>query len=1144
MKVLPKLNMNKHPEEATNGSLIDAVNMMVSKDNFMLQTEPTPITNKITDKLKKIVTNREYSIFYILPCNRELILFVNEDEEFRASLYRYDEVRDEIKFCTKIEWNGGNIVGTFTYNNTELIIAFSEYFDDDSENYPLRTINLGTFDYINEQDLNQLNNVNLHPICPVVRIPSIIATSTKGRANKGWYYIFIRYKISNNTYTQWFNTNEVFFNNDHIEKNLIYNFIAGNVVISQENENNYEETTTHANPNRLIGTIDISYDKNIISKTFKCEINGLDEYYNYYQLAFINITKDNTKCYKTNDIAINTIENTFIFDILNVQQYSVNDVIKTYNNYYNVKSLINNNNKLYISNYTENNIIKNIIKECKDITISISYTKGVKVLYNSAFKEISDNAFNIFPNQYYNFFVHFVDKYGKIYNGINISYFNINMSNIASTFNKFNNKLIKSPEFYIDFDGRYQDDDEEYPAPVNLNCEYCDINFSINKLPHDIIGYFISYEKLEREVKYTGLAIKEGQVNKIYSDKFNFDDIINLNIASINFYETYLYKLLNKTYDDTVNDQYTPTDRVLNILAYYDAGGNIPSNTTMNYFTPSIAVADSSDNILQSTSCKIQDDDDNSHVKFPTTDGKICELKKQTYYDSEQKELIPCSRVCYNVNEQVTIRTNACFGTKQHAIVFNKAYYDTTNKYYRKPKFIGATIKPLYIYEWYNYDDLPWESLDYNNNPVVQFYPYKGLNTTDENKKSFVTGTIIECKNTIDLFQQKNVTVYDNHPKSLDWYNPAVVTQNKFPKTIRRSNIYQDESHNNAWRQFEQEQYKNISENKGDVIKLISIGYYFIAHTEHSMFLFNSTDTLQSEEGKIQLANTDIWDVNYKEVLTSTLGYAGIQKEWSGIVGSFGYIFYDRDSRRLYQYDNQQIKFIDKDITNFIRGLNNYDAKFVEDKKNNRILINFIGSNNSSIILSYNYGTNTFVSRHDYKYFDGYNTKENIYLIDRDMQTIKDFNSNICGNSTIDIIMNTNYETMKYIDNVYYKIREINKTNDAYEYSPVEKFNTYYSGDKLRIYSDICDTGILNIANANPEKTINKVGDYTKPYWRLGNWHFNALRDNMAEYINNQVSNSGASRMYGNYFITHFEFNTTALVEVESIDGKLLNATT
>ena len=281
MKVLPKLNMNKHPEEATNGSLIDAVNMMVSKDNFMLQTEPTPITNKITDKLKKIVTTREYSIFYILPCNRELILFVNEDEEFRASLYRYDEVRDEIKFCTKIEWNGGNIVGTFTYNNTELIIAFSDYFDDDSEYYPLRTINLGTFDYINEQDLNQLNNVNLHPICPIVKIPSVTATSVQGYANKGWYYIFIRYKISNNTYTQWFNTNETFFVYNTNFKNISSNTIAAGVNISKENIHNYDETITNTNPTIIDARCFVSSNQNIVNSSFNCDIINLDKNYKF-----------------------------------------------------------------------------------------------------------------------------------------------------------------------------------------------------------------------------------------------------------------------------------------------------------------------------------------------------------------------------------------------------------------------------------------------------------------------------------------------------------------------------------------------------------------------------------------------------------------------------------------------------------------------------------------------------------------------------------------------------------------------------------------------------------------------------------------------------------------------------------------------
>ena len=332
MKVLPKLNMNKHPEEATNGSLIDAVNMMVSKDNFMLQTEPTPVTNKITDKLKKIVTNREYSIFYILPCNRELILFVNEDEEFRASLYRYDEVRDEIKFCTKIEWNGGNIIGTFTYNNTELIIAFSEYFDDDSENYPLRTINLGTFDYINEQDLNQLNNVNLHPICPIVKIPSVTAMSVQGYANKGWYYIFIRYKISNNTYTQWFNTNETFFVYNTSFKKITSNTIAAGVNISKENIHNYNETTTNTNPTIIDARCFVSSNQNIVNSSFNCDIINLDKNYKYYQLGFINITKDSTKCYKTNDININI--SSYKFDNRTINSYSINDIIKTYNNYY------------------------------------------------------------------------------------------------------------------------------------------------------------------------------------------------------------------------------------------------------------------------------------------------------------------------------------------------------------------------------------------------------------------------------------------------------------------------------------------------------------------------------------------------------------------------------------------------------------------------------------------------------------------------------------------------------------------------------------------------------------------------------------------------------------------------------------------
>ena len=1123
MKVLPRLNMNKHPEKVTNGALVDAKNIMVSKDNFMLQTEPIPMITDIYMKLKSIA-NTNYKIIYILPCNKELVLFVNDNEVNKLTLYRYNETLNDIIKCTKIEYNNGELIGTFTYNNNELIIAFSEYFENNSKNIPLRTINLGEFKTINENDLKQLNNTDLHSICPVVKIPTITTSSQNGYANKGWYYIFIRYKISNDTYTQWFNTNETFFNNDSKQQRLMYNLITATIPISTENGTNYEETTTDKNrANEISAYTNISTNKNIVSKTFKCEISNLDNNYSYYQLGFININKSESKCYKTNDISIN--DNSYTFNNTTINTYSINEIIKTYYNYYNIKSLINNNNKLCIANYNENDDITDIIKQCSNIELTIKTTINT---YTTNYLSSNYNSqVHVFPNQPYNFFIHFVDKYGKIYNGVNINNFNVNYDG-KTILNKLNNLIIITPEFNTIGTKNSLSLIETYSLIINQ----CNITFKLNKLPTNVIGYFISYEKLEKSIKYTGITA-EG--NKIYSDKFNFDDKIDLNFDTIRIYPTNKSNL--SYFDKNVFDIVTP----LNNWYFKTESTYID----YSYNKVSIIVADAANNILQSTACLVLNDILGDNDTFPK-DNAICELINTNFVDfycSDQKELIPCSNVSYEINKEINIKTNGCFVSLHHAITFNKAYYDNTNKYYKKDKYIGATLKPFYVCEWFDYDDLPWNSLEYNNNPVVQFYPLYGLSTTDEHKKSFVAGTIIECKNTIDLFQQKNTTIYDNYPKSLNWYNPAVINQTKFPKTIRRSNIYQDESHTNAWRQFEQEQYKNISENKGDIIKLITIGYYFIAHTQHSMFLFNSTDTLQSEEGKIQLANADIWDINYKEVLTSTLGYAGLQKEWSGIIGSFGYIFYDKDSCRLYQYDNQQIKFIDQDITNFISKLKDYDAHFVEDKKNNRILITFIKEGKTDITLSYNYGTNTFVSRHDYKYYRGYNTKENIYLINKDQQKIQNFESRTYNNSTIDIIINTNYETMKYIDFISYKIREIKRDYDNYSYSPVEEFNTYYAGDKLRVYSDICDTGLLDITYDEPEKIINKVTDYNKPYWRLGNWHFNALRNKIVDYTNNQISKSGASRIYGNYFITHFEFNVNAPVEIESINGKLLNAT-
>ena len=63
-------------------------------------------------------------------------------------------------------------------------------------------------------------------------------------------------------------------------------------------------------------------------------------------------------------------------------------------------------------------------------------------------------------------------------------------------------------------------------------------------------------------------------------------------------------------------------------------------------------------------------------------------------------------------------------------------------------------------------------------------------------------------------------------------------------------------------------------------------------------------------------------------------------------------------------------------------------------------------------------------------------------------------------------------------------------------------------------------------------KKNNDILEYKKPYWELGNWNFNYLRDKLHE------SNDAnyPSRLYGNYFIVSFVFkNDFRRIEFESL---------
>ena len=1114
MRILPRLNINKHPSQIQDGSLIDATNIIVSKDNAVLQNEPIIEDSNIITELNKLISINTYNIIYCIPCNKELVIFVQDKtDNTKVSIYRYSEETKTCIYSTDIEYSGGNILGEFTYNHGELIIAISEYFNDNNIKVPLKVINLGIFGkIIDEVNKYQLENTKLHPICPEVLISNVNLYYTNGIAYKGWYYIFVRYKIGDNTYTQWFNTNNCIFI-DSFKSNEFFKYY----VSKDANGNNLGTTKLSYT------SVDISDSKDITTLSFRCEISNRDSsLFKQYQLAFICVSKSYTKCYKSADISIT--EPNFVFNNSNVEEYSIDEILNNYNNYFNVKSIAVNKNRLYIGNYKEPDNIDLIINEFKDIIVTInkSYKDISSIISTGLGNSTNSITWNvlktnsIFPFNVYNLFIHFVDKYGYVTKGINLNEFTI-QSNINTYENNLGNLLFC--------------DDETF----DFTTKTFNATVSLNKYPTGYVGYFISYEKVESRVKYIGVVANNdihAERNSVlfYTDRFNYDDAIDFDFDTIRIYNT--------------NNSYTTSNTSEQDLT---ANLTLSSDNYQEYFITNklLYVADSFDNIGFSTRLTLTL---NSAVSLRNNSIAILlKSSKTDYYNKKNKTLIPCTDVIYQAGPGIVIkndlRINNCFISNNHALIYRGSFFNDTLKIFQLEQSIEAYFIPCINNIFLAPIEIPMESLQFNNKPVVTFFPIDGLDTTDEDKKSFSIGSIVECKNSIDLYQQKNTSVYESYPKSLDWYDKDIKYTNDFPKTIRRSNIIQDESNEISWRHFDTENYKIIAENKGDIVKLISVGYYFIVHTQHSMFLFNSNDTIKSKENGIELASIDVWDVDYKEVITSQLGHAGIQKEYNGIIGSFGYIFYDFDDKHIYKYDNGQLYFIDDDIINLLNKLSDYDVYIIDDKYRDRILFRFFKDNAQDIIISYNYKTNTFISRHNYEYYRGWSTKENTYLISKintNSNVVYEYSKDKYNDSKIHIMINTDYYTMKYIEYIKYNINYV-KNKLFNDYSPVEELNNYYAGDLLRIYSQHCDTGNIDVTFTNPEKTINNVMDYTKPYWRFNNWHYNMLRNKLSNYMDKDIIASESSRIFGNWFVVNFTCYGNKQIEFENIDTNLIN---
>lgn len=446
-------------------------------------------------------------------------------------------------------------------------------------------------------------------------------------------------------------------------------------------------------------------------------------------------------------------------------------------------------------------------------------------------------------------------------------------------------------------------------------------------------------------------------------------------------------------------------------------------------------------------------------------------------------------------------------------------------------------------------DTYYYESKYFNNNPQNVIFSIMKPDEQDVDAKGYWPGLIVEPKNSIDLFSNSQGsqddfihTVYNN-------YRDDILNITQFDKTIRRSNVIQDESAVNAWRQFPIESYKNINENKGIITNLVGIGVYLLAHTEHSLFMFNGDATLQTKDKSLQLLQPDAFDTNYVEVFTSDLGFGGLQDDLSFVVDQFGYIFYNNDFTRFYKFDNGQLSLIDQDIYLYLQDNKPTNVRFGNDKFNKRLLISLKLSNNTTKTLSYNYELGNFISFHDYNFIQGYNTKSKLYLVSgndlyntiynftdtKSYGTYESLSISKTYPSSISIILNEDYDVIKFLEFIKYNVRKVSKSNSLISISPVKEGMQPYAGDILEIFSEFTNTGEIDI-NID---TTNKFNRYFKPWFELGNWNFNYFRNKISTYAGN--SSDKLTRIYGNYIVIKFTFNNKdkVCIEFENLNGSV-----
>lgn len=334
-------------EESTKGTetpedyiLLSYVHLQWISGKEIKDEDNNVIASKGTHKIVGIIANsNEFYIFINGTCVRGTDSDGKDIVEIYNFIICYDEKEDRFYPCNcNWNWSGGTITGCVINNLLgEKILNIGE--KDATQLVPLKCINLTTSTISDDERIyTQTSNIPITNLNFIGSFNYVIPN--------GVYQFFVRYKIRDNFYTDWFPASKELF--------------AGNKNINNTSFGTVKFVNTHRDSDN--------------SFKFSVEHLFINQKYNYqsFQIGFI-ISHDDAimaRAWKHFDFNVNTIN--FDYNARDAYEIEVIDLLKSAYQLYDVGNITSFKNRLYVSNYKETDFNENLQDKANEIGIEIT----------------------------------------------------------------------------------------------------------------------------------------------------------------------------------------------------------------------------------------------------------------------------------------------------------------------------------------------------------------------------------------------------------------------------------------------------------------------------------------------------------------------------------------------------------------------------------------------------------------------------------------------------------------------------------------------------------------------------------------------------------------------------------------------------